>query len=298
MPRIIAVFLRKSMELGYRLFSRENHHMTFMICGAMDKEAGEDAKSKRKMVYLSANKRKEGDKMKKLSLLVILAILCGGCTEKAVDPLREGLIAEYLFSGNAKDSSGNENNGEVKGATLTADRNGAANCAYAFHERKWIEVPNSQSLQSITGAVTLAAWVKPTDYPGTWGVVLCKRNDGGYPRQFGLAVGDGRRLKIVIEDNGNDNDPGNSLIPVSSIPRRNEWHHLVVTADGALARAYIDGELVGEKKTTWTPKTIDHPLLIGKDPPAHCDYFHGAIDDIRIYNRALSAEEVGQLLAR
>ena len=90
----------------------------------------------------------------------------------------KGLRAEYHFSGDAKDSSGNRGHGKVHGAVLTQDRFGRDNEAYAFNgERQWIEVQNSVLSNALDG-LTISVWVKPDDLTGKHKAVITKQPSG------------------------------------------------------------------------------------------------------------------------
>lgn len=202
-----------------------------------------------------------------------------------------GLVAYYPFNGNADDASGNGNQGIVKGASLTIDRAGRDKRAFLFGAEKYIEVLNSTSLMSPSNSVTISAWARedqPSD--GVWGSMVCKRSDSGYPRQYALITGrSGNTMTLFIEDNLRL-----GVGPMAAT-MLGEWSHLVATYDGEKMVAYVNGSYVGEKATSVTLVPNTHNLLIGKDPPGGTDYFTGAIDDIRIFNRAISANEVFRL---
>jgi len=89
----------------------------------------------------------------------------GGNGKKEPEFLKQGLVAYYPFNGNAKDESGNGNDGEVSGATFTDDRNGKSEKAYVFDgEDDFIEIVDSDNLR--TPYITVTAWLK-TNKVGT-----------------------------------------------------------------------------------------------------------------------------------
>ena len=223
--------------------------------------------------------------MKKL-LTMMVAVLFG-CP--LFGALTDGLVAHYKFDGNANDSSGNGNNGVVHGATLAADRFGNANSAYSFDGDDWIQVANSASLSSLTKDMTFSAWVNVRElgFFG-WVQILAK---GTNMRQygFGLRMEDGdfvwvnnvRKEISVAVDGG--------VLPM------NEWYHLTASYNGSRIIAYVNGVVVGftDVEDEFVANMDD--LYIGKDIPGDTEYFNGALDDLRIYNRALSAAEVKAL---
>ena len=82
----------------------------------------------------------------------------------------------------------------------------------------------------------------------------------------------------------------------------NTWHHVATTYDGARLRVFIDGKAAGSKAITGRTCVSGQPLAVGaKNAPAKGlleAFFDGRMDDVRIYNRALSATEIGQLATR
>ena len=97
--------------------------------------------------------------MKKFMLFMVSLAMILPLSGTAVAGLGDGLMAYYPFTGNANDSSGNENHGTVNGATLTTDRLGNANSAYSFDgEDDYIKVPNSQSIDVAGNTISIAAW--------------------------------------------------------------------------------------------------------------------------------------------
>jgi hypothetical protein len=74
-----------------------------------------------------------------------------------------------------------------------------------------------------------------------------------------------------------------------------QWHHVLVRVENKVPDFYVDGVVTGKTPTSFTktPTGNNYPLLIGKRDDGH--YFDGVIDDVRIYNRALSADEIWQL---
>jgi hypothetical protein len=77
-------------------------------------------------------------------------------------------------------------------------------------------------------------------------------------------------------------------------PSPNVWHHVVATWDGAMLRLYVDGELQQERERTGKPNPNPYPVMIGnfEYPSCHGTSFGGLIDEVRIYNRAMGADEV------
>jgi hypothetical protein len=222
-------------------------------------------------------------------------ILLLGATAVLAD-LNTGLVAYYRFDGNANDASGNGNNGTVYGASLTTDRLGNANSAYAFNGTSdFIRVADSATLRSPTTALTLALWANayafyPPDVPDIgWVVFLAKSDSSSVGRQYGLNYD--RTPSLVFDYMG-----GPQYAPLQPPPGFDEWHHYAVTWDGYQVQFYLDGNSIGSAPLAGVLQTNTEPLMIGCDPPGEIEYFNGKLDDIRIYNRTLSEVEIQQLV--
>ena len=220
-----------------------------------------------------------------------------------------GLVAYYPFNGNANDASGNGNNGVVNGATLTTDRNGVINNSYVFNpaNSSHIVVPFTNSLNSIQTGLTMAAWAFMDG--GT--------SIGTPPRIMELrgAYGGGGNAGFVMLAWGNSNtnrtfetrwynNSGNnniSISPTSTVTGLN-WHYLVYTADGntGIGKFYVDGVLVNTNSGQASQGTINacnynnNSLYIGAEPNL-LGKWGGKLDDIGIWNRALTQSEITAL---
>jgi len=221
--------------------------------------------------------------------------------------VNDGLVAWYKFDGDAKDSSGNGNDGVVHGATLTTDRFGNVNGAMYLGWGNWIQVADSESLHSCTQDITLVVWARVhecvTYYPENT-VNYITKGAYGYPgektRQFGLAEvysDECHRLSM--------NDPIHGFVDewiFTDMPCRmatNVWRQVVMTYDGMVARSYINGISVASSNIETTVGVSLGDLYIGMDLDGGVtEYCNADVDDIRIYNRALSAEEVELLYTK
>lgn len=221
-----------------------------------------------------------------------------------------GLIAYYPFTGNAGDSSGNTNHGIVYGASLTTDRFGVANRAYSFNgTTNYIRVPNSSTLQASTYQLTISAWIKINQYSGTTNKAACILEK---------ASGSSGDWGIVYQDF--DNNPSveklrfggyvwhSSTIATqgywtTTVPATNQWYLLVYTIDGSSnTNYYINGVNESTISGSFSLWSNNSDMYIGKSATANgtfygsvgnnYNFFNGSIDDIRIYNRALSESEV------
>jgi hypothetical protein len=127
--------------------------------------------------------------------------------------------------------------------------------------------------------MTLEAWVNPTSPLGVWQDVIYKGNDNYY-----------------LEANSPNGEPatratsGGSLFGLAGLTT-NTWTHLAGTYDGTTLRLYINGVQVSNRAQTGSIAVSTNPLQIGGDT-LYGQHFQGRIDEVRIYNRALTATEI------
>src|SRR5213079_1370928 len=218
-----------------------------------------------------------------VTTLVLLAVTIhvGGSPASA----QTGLVAAYSFDEGTgttvADASGNNHTGTVSGATwTTAGRYGSALTFNGTTAK--VTVLNAASLRLTTG-MTLEAWVYPTAAPTGWRAVIDKNVDGYYL----MASSDQGNRPAV----GGAWPPGNRILVGPSGLAVNTWTHLAGTFDGAMVRLYVNGELVASQAQTAALTATAGTLQIGSDSYAG-ENFAGRIDEVRIYNRALTAAEI------
>jgi hypothetical protein len=201
------------------------------------------------------------------------------------NPLTDCLIAYYPFNGNTNDESGNNNNGIANGGSLATDNNGSVSKAYNFSGTDFIRVPNSTSISGVHDNFSIAAWIYNEDQ---FVSVVCKAANGGSTMQFRLYADAGG---IHFANYGKAIDFTNTLTPI------NAWKHIVITCNGTTAKCYLNGSLVSslplQNDNSANDNTTD--LYIGADTHNVTEFHKGKLDEIRIYCRVLSAEEVLQI---
>jgi uncharacterized delta-60 repeat protein len=201
-----------------------------------------------------------------------------------------GLVGYYPFNGNANDASGYGHNGteQGEGIALAQDRFGNQDSAYDFDGSEgYIDMGDVEDFNFGTGDFTLETWIqmdpasegprhivgkrRDTEPEGNWARLYSLDEDGGAHIHFEFTPA----VRVVSPSTYNDN----------------QWHHLVGTRSSGTTSLYIDGQSVGSG-TAMEDVSNDASFKIGKwslEPS-----FRGKIDDIRIYNRALSAAEIAE----
>jgi outer membrane protein OmpA-like peptidoglycan-associated protein len=211
--------------------------------------------------------------------------------------LQDGLIAYYPFDGNANDLSGNNNNGIVNDAILTTDRNGNENSAYYFNgTNSYIEIPQSQSLNSTTNSITLTGWIYVDSwYKGIWAPLMSKSNSsywGMYTIQL-LNLQTSRKFDDYVKEF--EVLFNEKFLSVNYRFELEHWYYVGLTWDGFICKYYVNGEKIEEKSFAGSIKGDNNPLILGKDTPSAVEYLKGKLDEIRIYNRELSGDEINAL---
>ncbi|MDM8559380.1 LamG domain-containing protein [Candidatus Parabeggiatoa sp. HSG14] len=215
--------------------------------------------------------------------------------------LTDGLVAYYPFNGNANDVSGNENHGTVKGATLTKDRFGKSKSAYRFDGDNDCILANDTNSLDIQNSISLLAWLK-TDglHKVGYGMIVAKHfthDARAYALYDVNDIGSGKGLRLNLCE------PNNVCHSLPDKPIDNAWHFVTGTYNKSseTMKLYIDAVLVSENKIGQIDlMQTSIPLSIGcyldsNDGSKRRAFFHGIIDDIRIYNRALTDVEIQSL---
>ena len=199
-----------------------------------------------------------------------------------------GLVAAYGFDAgagtSAADQSGSGNNGTLTNATWAGAGNGKFGNALSFNgTNAFVNVPDSNSLD-LTSGMTIEGWVKPNvvsgfhtfivkERPGDLVYGLYSSSDANRP-QSQVTVGGTARLV-----------DGTASIPAGA------WTHLAATYDGAVERLFVNGTQAASLTIAGTILTSTSPVKIGGNA-IWGEWFNGLIDEVRIYNRALSASEI------
>lgn len=239
----------------------------------------------------------------KKSLFLTLAIAMFVFVQPVSAALTDGLVGHWDFdndSGNiATDSSGQNNHGTIIGATLTEDRFGNSNKAYLFDGGDYIDVPNADSLNP-TSAITITAWFKATSFhygSYSWPNIVSKRDHDGAPTR-GYCM----EIQAVYSNNpcagfGVILEGGGGGVPVGWGPftpelEENTWYFVAGVYDGSAATVYVGPSVAYSENYSGNIVPSSDNLWISNAPVYGDRAFHGVIDDVRIYNRALTADEV------
>jgi len=267
-------------------------------------------------------------------VLPLLALVCGGAqppttSQSAPQPspkqltepddiavhLSKGLVAYLPFDGDSRDESGLKNHATPHGVVEYGEgKIGQAVQLLGVEDRGFLTIKNAESLQ-FDEATTIACWFFVNDDAGQTGenrsaattanahqVLVAKHGDRtGFSLLTLGEIGD-HRLLTLLANNGSPNEVGLVFPPDQPVGR---WHHVATTAGDDGGRLYFNGVLVHSTRTSFDLRManecdvfigINGPASLPSDPDGFLWFpLNGAIDELRIYDRALTAREVETL---
>ena len=200
-------------------------------------------------------------------------------------PPAGGLVASYSFNEGSGttliDRSGKGHTGTISGATWTTL--GKYGRALTFDGvNDWVTVADAADLDLTTG-MTLEAWVRPSSL-GSWRTVILKQSPGG----LAYSLYASNEQSLVESDVNIGADVGAAAPAALAV---NTWSHLAVSYDGTALRLFVNGVEVDSRPLSGSMLTSTGVLRIGGNS-VWSEFFAGRIDEIRIYNRALTPAEI------
>lgn len=210
------------------------------------------------------------------------------------DSLKQGLILHYDFDhepvgAKVPDLSGSKNDGTAVGVQWVANGHRGGSVLFGT-AHSYIRVPNNLGLNP--AQFTTAAWIKKDSFTGP-----------DYPRIFDKSTEHGYDLTLLGDNDGKNRlgkvamEVAGGWAPSSIIVTDGRWHHVVGTYSQSDIRIYVDGKQVGKGRSKVPPAPTMYDLTIGQDR-SYRDIgesgpsFNGMMDDVMMFNRALSAKEI------
>jgi uncharacterized protein (TIGR02145 family) len=202
-----------------------------------------------------------------------------------------GLVGWWPFDGNAQDGSGNGNHGIVNGATLTIDRFGNQNGAYSFDGiDDFIEVSDNSSLRIINTDFTINAWLITNTTISNHILYKGQSSGNNYPKYMYTLNNNLFAFHI--------NGPGltTGLWYYSNTMQMINWQMATVIKQGNSISFYVNSILCGNNNfNDSVQNTVGHNVRIGGAEPNGSGWWNGKLDDIGIWNRALTPQEITNL---
>jgi hypothetical protein len=211
-----------------------------------------------------------------------------GQTVTPVEPSDDGLVAHYKFEGDTQDAVGAHHGTAVDNPTYAQGKDGQA---LSLSVGPYVTVPYTESLAMNT--FTVSAWVKLTDPVGIRGI-LGTRFNGNFT--FDVKVNQG----VVHGDIGDGTGWLSTALDINADIGADQWHHIVyvIDDDTDTASLYLNGLPGGQVTFDGTPLFMQSGQELRIGVSAGTEYMHGDIDEVRLYNRALSAAEAAGLSGR
>ena len=204
------------------------------------------------------------------------------------DPLSVKLVAHYPFDGSANDASGNSNHGTVSGAQLSTDRFGGTTKAYTFDGiSENISVPEVPGFEG--DSISVSVWINAASLSPGGRVRSNIIEKGGNAFQWVLQLERSGKIRAAVITSS-----GEKLLDSTAEISTDAWHQAVFTWNKADLKIYIDGVLDSSVPAAGDMVQGPLPVIIGGSNYVNT-YLQGKLDDVYIYNRALSAAEVSSL---
>ncbi|MEA3476866.1 MAG: LamG-like jellyroll fold domain-containing protein [Bacteroidota bacterium] len=218
-----------------------------------------------------------------------------------------GLVAYYPFDGNAIDASGYGNDGIVHGAELTTDRKGLVNSAYYFDGNlSYIDLGNAVELKRYLSDYTVAGWIKLDEFSPTYNSMLMSNRNPNTTLKSGSYIGIGgllsslsKKMEYVQNYSVTGDEYTYDYLGSSTELDLGDWYFFCITYEykGNLSntvKIYINGVFESQKLMGEVLDPENENTFLGCEPQlAPIEYsFIGCMDEIQIYNRALSDVEI------
>ncbi|HET6146074.1 MAG TPA: LamG domain-containing protein [Polyangia bacterium] len=217
--------------------------------------------------------------------------------------LLDGIVGYWRLddgpSSSARDGSGRGNNGVL----ISLDRTtawvpGWSGQGLLTDGMGWVVVPPSASIDSITDSVTVAGWVYLDGVIDLWATMLSRQIGSTIEQHYHVSLNPERRPNVFMTTTTKT-----ALLTAPDPVAPRTWVHLAVTYDGTTARLYVDGvaapgammQITGSFAADTTPV-----ILGGNANDANgvaTELFPGRVDELMLYRRALTAEEIARLHA-
>ena len=206
-------------------------------------------------------------------------------------PVSNGMIHWWPLNGDTTDFVSGVDSATVYSATPTTGQNGKANSAYLFANGSANYI--NTNITDNRDTFTFSIWVNPVA-TGSFRTALSETRDccgTGY-KGFQLMTSYGSTNASVSLWNGGSGSVAGASGATAPL---NTWSFFSASYDGNTLRFYKDGALVGSKDYTGTIGTTFDTLKIGRAGAVNAGFFYGTIDDVRVFNRALSDSEIANI---
>ncbi len=233
---------------------------------------------------------------KSISLLMAFvmagSLFVGLTMETKTAKAEDGLVLHLKFDGDLTDASGNGNNAECTYGKITYEDGIYGQCA-VFDGKSYLEIPDSDSLDLDQFTISMWAYKSKNQKQDYWTPYLQKEHDEecwASPYQL-YEMNDNLPL-IYLHDTSDGTEMDQLSVSGKCIDVR-KWFLLTATYNGSEVRIYENGTLMKKESVTGSPAATIGNLYVGMMDGEY--FYNGKFDDLKIYNKGLSASEVGAL---
>lgn len=193
------------------------------------------------------------------------------------DPVPSGIVSWWPGEGNANDLLSTNNGTLVGDVTFT---NGEVGQAFSFDGSSYVNIPNSPSMDQFVSSITVEAWIYTGSLPADWHAIVAK---GG--SSWRVMCNAPSPVTFSTTGLSNVDFTGNKNVCDG------KWHHVACVYDGTMKYIYVDGMLDASTPASGMIAQDSSPASIGNETDQGY-HWYGLIDEVSIYNRALSASEI------
>jgi len=223
--------------------------------------------------------------------ILIVWLLSVSCVQADIT---SGLVGYWAFNGDFTDSSGNANHGQPIGNTAVVTDPERGSVAQFDGAGDYIEIPHSESLNITGDRITLTSWVYFDDVSGGPEIVLAKIvQDGQHVAPYfayNLCILSNGTPRFFLVTSGSQ-----KRLPGSPNFESRRWYHMAGVYDGSRMILYVDGQVSATMNASGNINGYDTPLFLGING-GRGEPMDGRLDDVLIYNRALTQEELQQVM--
>ena len=208
-----------------------------------------------------------------------------------------GLVGYWPFNGNANDESGNGNNGTVNGAALTSDRFGNNNSAYNFNGNG-NHILVSYSPNFINPNMSFSGWVNTSQFQTYFNSIVKHGNfTTNAGEQYGIGLSQTGQIHTGFKTSSCTAGQGWDVSITNSTVNLNTWYLLVVTIETNVVKTYLNSSLISTYPYIGSLVlcSANSEIAFGREFSSSANHFYGSLDDIGIWNRALTQQEIADL---
>jgi hypothetical protein len=230
-----------------------------------------------------------------LPVCLLFIQLLISCEDQNSDTLKNGLLAFYNFNDNILDQSGNGHNGVAFGGNYNFEIGG--NKSYDFNGNgDYIKINNDPMLNP-SNSITISLWFRPVDFYGIGNNALVVKpftsHDPPY-YQYIMGISGSKGSNYTFGFSLNVNGEFKIIGTETNAWKEGNWYHIVGMYDGKALKLYVNGILENTLVAEGSMSIYNTDLFIARQPNLDVTT-PGTIDDLRIYNRALSELEIAKL---